>query len=353
MHIDELDTPHLVVDLDALEENLERYQAYFTQHGIGLRPHIKTHKCLAIAHMQMARGAIGITAQKLGEAEVMVAGGVDRDTLIPFNIIGRSKLERLTALTRRTRLTVAADSEVTIRGLSGACAAAGVTVGVVIELGRGGRCGVETAQLAGDLGALADSLPGVELRGVMIMPAPPSVRPFLQECLAAFDAKGLPHPIVSGGSTPAAFTSHEIPELTEFRAGEYPVGGMKHLSLKTHTVQQCAVRVLMTCVSRPTSERAIFDGGSKSLSAATFADEDRGSLMGHVVEFPEARFSGASEEHGQVDVSRCDPPPQIGDRVQVIPVHPCPTFNEHDTIAAVRGDRVEAFWPVHARGAIR
>jgi D-serine deaminase-like pyridoxal phosphate-dependent protein len=303
--------------------------------------------------MQMRRGAIGITCQKLGEAEVMVAGGVDRDVLIPFNIMGRAKLERLTALTRRTTLTVAADSKITIRGLSEATTAAGVSVGVVIELGGAGRCGVETAQLAGELATLADSLPGVELRGVMIMPTPPEIRPFLQECLAQFDAKGLPYPMVSGGSTPAAFTAHEIPELTEFRAGEYSVGGMKHLQLQTHTVAQCAVRVLMTCVSRPTANRAIFDGGSKSLSAALFADEERGALMGHIIEFPEARFSDASEEHGQVDVSRCDPQPKIGDRVQVIPVHPCPTFNEHDVFAAIRDDRVEALWPVHARGAIR
>ncbi len=353
MHLDELDTPHLLVDLDGLEDNLDRYQAYFSEHGIGLRPHIKTHKCLAIAHMQMARGAMGITCQKLGEAEVMVTGGVDRDVLIPFNIIGRPKLERLTALTRRTKLTVAADSQITIRGLSEATSAANVSVGVVIELGGGGRCGVETPELAGELAALVDSLPGVELRGVMIMPAPPAIRPFLQECLSQLDAKGLEYPIVSGGSTPSAFTAHEIPELTEYRAGEYPVGGMKHLQLGTHTVEQCAVRVLMTCVSRPTADRAIFDGGSKSMSGAVFADEERGSLMGHIIEFPEARFSGASEEHAHVDVSHCEARPQIGDRVRVIPVHPCPTFNEHDLIAAVRGDRVEAFWPVHARGAIR
>ncbi|HJP33922.1 MAG: alanine racemase [Candidatus Latescibacteria bacterium] len=353
MHIDDLDTPHLVVDLDGLEDNLDRYQSYFSSHNIGLRPHIKTHKCLAIAHMQMDRGAMGITCQKLGEAEVMVAGGVNRDVLIPFNIIGQQKLERLTALTRQTQLTVAADSEVTIRGLSEATTSAEVSVGVVIELGGGGRCGVETPELAGDLAALVDGLPGLELRGVMIMPAPPDIRPFLQACLAQFDARGLPHPIVSGGSTPAAFTAHEIPELTEFRAGEYPVGGMKHLQLQTHTVAQCAVRVLVTCVSRPTPTRAILDGGSKSLSAAVLTDEERGSLMGHIIEFPEARLAGASEEHGQVDVSGCAARPQIGDRMQVIPVHPCPTFNEHDVIAAVRGNRVEAFWPVHARGAIR
>lgn len=353
MRIDDLDTPQLLVDLDGLEDNLDRYQAYFDAHGIGLRPHVKTHKCLAIAHMQMARGAIGITCQKLGEAEVMVAGGVDRDVLVPYNIIGRSKLDRLVALTKCTDLTVAADSEHTLRGLSQATSAAGVAVGVVIELGRGGRCGAETPEQAAELGGLADSLPGLRLRGAMIMPAPPESRGFIQETLTRFDARGLAHPVVSGGSTACAFFAHQIPELTEYRAGEYPVGGVGHLRRKTHTVAQCAVRVLMTCVSRPTADRAILDGGSKSLSAATIRDDDGGSSMGYLVEYPEARFAGASEEHGQVDVSRCARKPQIGERVQVIPVHPCPTFNEHDVIAAVRGDQVEALWPVHARGQIR
>ena len=351
MKVEELDTPFLLVDLDALEDNIERAQAYCDKHGVGLRPHIKTHKCLEIAHMQMARGAMGIVAQKLGEAEVMVDGGVDKDTLIPYNIIGPQKLERLTKLTTRTRLTVAADSEYTVRGLSEACFSAGVEVGVVIEIGQG-RTGVETADQAAELGALVERSPGVEMRGLMIMPSTPELRPIIQEFLAKLDAKGLPHPIVSGGASPCLWTAHEIPEVTEHRAGEYPVGGMKHLAIGTHTVAQCAARVLMTVVSRPKVDSAILDGGTKALSAATHHD-DRGASIGHIIEFPEAHFSGASEEHGQVDVSQCDPKPQIGDRVQVIPVHPCPTFNEHDEIAAVRKGEVEAIWPVAARGKFR
>jgi D-serine deaminase-like pyridoxal phosphate-dependent protein len=351
MHIEELDTPALIVDLDGLEENLDRYQRYFDQHGIGLRPHIKTHKCVAIAHMQMRRGAIGITCQKLGEAEIMAAGGIDRDILIPFNIIGRQKLERLTALARRTRLTVAADSRYTIDGLSTAAVARDVEVGVIIELDQG-RTGVPTAEAAVELGKAVDSAPGLELRGVMIMPAPPSVRPFLREVLDAFDRAGLPHPIVSGGSTPSAFTAHEIPELTEFRAGEYPVGGVKHLELGTHTVNQCAGRVLATVVSRPNENRAVIDAGSKSLSAATASFHDQ-VVMGYVVEYPQARLSGASEEHGQIDLSACERKPEIGERVQVILAHPCPCFNEHDEIYALRENQVEAVWSVDARGAIR
>ena len=137
MHIDDLDTPFLLVHLDALEENLDRAQAYCDEHHVGLRPHIKTHKCLAISRMQMDRGAMGIVCQKLGEAEVMVDGGVDRDVLIPYNLVGRIKLERLAALAPRTRLTVAADSEYTARGLSEAMAASGTRVGVIVEVDQG------------------------------------------------------------------------------------------------------------------------------------------------------------------------------------------------------------------------
>ncbi len=351
MQLDDLDTPSLILDLDGLDGNLDRYHGYFRQHGIGLRPHIKTHKCLAVAHRQLQCGSIGITCQKLGEAEVMLAGGAGGDVLIPYNIVGAAKLSRLAALARQTRVTVAADSEFTVRGLGQAARTGGAPIGVVIEVDCG-RTGVGSAAAAVALGQLIQSQPGLELRGIMAMPTPPDIRPRLQEVLAAFDRAGLPHPIVSGGSTPAALTAHEIPELTEFRAGEYCVGGLAHLRRGTHTVAQCALRVLMTVVSRPTPGRAIVDGGSKALSASLYSDAS-GTCMGHVVEYPEARFVGASEEHGHLDVSACPEPPPIGTRVQVIPVHPCPCVNEHDEIVAIKGSRIEAIWPVHARGCSR
>ncbi len=351
MKVEDLDTPFLIVDLDGLEQNLARAEDYCERHGIGLRPHIKTHKCINIARMQMERGAIGIAAQKLGEAEVMADGGVAQDILIPYNIVGQKKLERLTALARRTRVTVAADSDYTVQGLSEACSKAGVTVGVAIELWQG-RTGVKDATKAVELAQLADRSAGTEIRGIMIMPSPPSARPLIREFLEKFDEHGIPYPIVSGGASPYLWTAHEIPELTEHRAGEYPVGGLRHLRSGTHTVEQCAVRVLMTVVSRPADEVAILDGGTKSLSAENFHDEE-GNLMGHIIEYPQARFHGASEEHGHVDVSACNPRPRIGEKVQVIPVHPCPTFNEHNELAAVSDNEVETIWPIHARGMIR
>jgi D-serine deaminase-like pyridoxal phosphate-dependent protein len=354
MHIDELDTPVLTVDLDALEDNLDRYQQYFTEHGIGLRPHIKTHKTLAIAHMQIQRGASGLTCQKIGEAEVMVNGGLDQDILIPYNIIGAQKLERLVALSKRTqRLTVAVDSAYTVEGLSAAASRAGVTLGVVVDMEVGGkRTGVPTPQGATALAEVVDKAPGLELRGLMLYPTPPSTRPLIQEVLELFDKKGLAHPIVSGGSTPNALRAGEIPELTEYRAGEYPMGGHGHLLRGTHTVEQCALRVIATVVSRPDDERCFLDSGSKTLSASVIQTE-RGSSVGYIVEYPDARLHGFSEEHGHVDISACSKKPQIGERVTVIPVHPCPCVNEHDELVAIRKGQVEAVWPVLARGKIR
>jgi D-serine deaminase-like pyridoxal phosphate-dependent protein len=353
MYVDDLDTPILTIDLDALEENLDRYQRYYTRHNIGLRPHIKTHKTLAIAHMQMARGAIGLTCQKLGEAEVMVAGGLTVDIMVPYNIIGKQKLDRLCALARQTRMTVAADSAYTVASLSETAAAEGVTIGVVVEVETGmNRTGVISPQQAVELAQLIDHSPGLELRGLMGYPTPPESRPLFQETLALLDRAGLPHPVVSGGGTRYAVQAHEIPELTEFRIGEYPVGGYGHLLAGRHTVEQCALRVIATVVSRPADGRAILDCGSKTMSASILKTA-QGDSIGYIVEYPDARFYGFSEEHGHVDVSACARKPKIGERVQVLPVHPCPCVNEHDELVAVRKGRVEAIWPIYARGKIR
>lgn len=354
MYIDELDTPVLTLDLDALEENLDRYQRYYTEHGIGLRPHIKTHKTLAVAHMQMARGAIGLTCQKIGEAEVMVNGGLNKDILIPYNILGKQKLDRLTALARRTEwLTVSADSLYTIEGLSAAATNAGVTLGVVVEMETGeNRTGATTPAGTVELAQAIDRAPGLELRGIMGFPTSPAARPLLQETLSLFDRHGLAHPIVSGGSTRYALQAHETPELTEYRIGEYPVGGYGHLLAGRHTVAQCALRVIATVVSRPTDGRAVLDCGSKTMSASLL-ETPKGTSIGYLVEYPDAHFYKFSEEHGHVDISACAQKPAIGERVQVLPVHPCPCVNEHDEIVAVRKGRVEAVWPIYARGKIR
>ena len=125
MLVQELETPILTIDINALNENLQRYQRYYDDHGILLRPHIKTHKSLAIAAMQMNSGACGLTCQKLGEAEVMVSGGLAVDILLPYNIVGERKLERLVALAKQAPITVSADSAYTVEGYSRAFADTG------------------------------------------------------------------------------------------------------------------------------------------------------------------------------------------------------------------------------------
>src|SRR5512147_13900 len=142
MHIDELDTPVPVVDVDIMEANIARLQAYLDEHNIANRPHIKTHKIPAIARMQMDAGAAGITCQKVSEAEVMAEVGFD-DIFIPYNIIGESKLKRLMSLASRVNVSVTADSAYTVRGLSSAAQQAGLTLTVLVECDTGAhRCGV-------------------------------------------------------------------------------------------------------------------------------------------------------------------------------------------------------------------
>ena len=352
MHIDGLDTPALLLDLDAVDDNLDRYQRYFDAHGIGLRPHIKTHKTVALAHMQVARGAIGLCCQTVGEAEVMVAGGVQTDILIPYNIIGALKLDRLTALARQVPVTIAADSEYTVRGLSEAADSAGVTIGVLIEIESGGKRVGVLPEKSAELGKVAHGLPGIELKGIMSFPTPPETRPSFQEAIENFDRAGLPHPVVSGGSTKSATEAHEVPEFTEYRIGEYVVGGADHMANGRHTLEQCATRVLTTVVSRPDEDRACLDAGSKTMSS-TQRDSDQGPRMGYVVEYPKAHFHSASEEHGMLDLSKCTDKPAIGDRVQVLPVHPCPCINEHDEMVVVRGNDVIAHWAILARGKVK
>ena len=157
--IDDLDTPCVTIDLDAVERNLARAQDYCRRNGLALRPHIKTHKIPEFARRQIELGAVGITCQKLGEAEVMADAGID-DILITYNIVGRQKLERLAALARRTRLTLVFDSREAAAGVSSALSAANLSAGAMVECDTGaGRCGVqspaETADLAAEISQLA------------------------------------------------------------------------------------------------------------------------------------------------------------------------------------------------------
>src|SRR5207237_3064174 len=150
-HIDQLETPAVMIDLDALEANITRLQTYLEQHHIANRPHIKTHKIPAVAHKQIAAGAVGVTCQKLGEAEVMAEAGI-QDIFLPYNLIGAAKLERLMTLARQVTMSVTADSELVVRGLSEAARRAGLRFTVLVACGAGtGRAAVQVPTAAAEL----------------------------------------------------------------------------------------------------------------------------------------------------------------------------------------------------------
>ncbi len=350
MQIDELDTPAAIVDLDTLETNITRFQRYLDDHHIANRPHIKTHKIPAIAHKQIEAGAIGITCQKIGEAEIMAQAGI-QDIFIPYNIVGGKKLERLAALARHVTLSVTADSEFTVKGLSEMARqhAIGVELPVLVEFDTGAhRCGVQTPQAAADLAWFIACQPGLRFGGLMTYPVNETTDPFVRAVREILAPKGLQISIVSVGSTSGMWQAHTHGEITEYRAGMYVYGDRYTIKSGAMSQDDCAFKVITTVVSRPTADRGILDGGSKTFSS------DLLGLSGHgyILEYPDAEIYSLSEEHGHVDFSRCANKPAIGERLTVIPNHCCVVSNLFNQVVGVRGNSVECVWDVAARGLL-
>jgi D-serine deaminase-like pyridoxal phosphate-dependent protein len=349
MHMDELETPVAVVDLDRLEANIRRLQAYLDEHGIANRPHIKTHKIPEIAHMQLAAGAAGITCQKLGEAEVMIQAGI-RDVFLPYNILGEAKLERLAHLARRANVSVTADSETTVRGLAPAMRRAGLTLPVLVEFDTGmSRCGVQSPREAAELARLIAGSEGLRFGGLMTYPTNDRTDEFVRAARELLAADGIPIERVSGGGTPQMWHAHEHPEVTEHRAGMYIFGDRYTIGSGAVALEDCAFTVRTTVVSRPTGDRGIVDGGSKTFSS------DLLGLDGHglILEYPEARFYSMSEEHGHIDFSACARRPSVGECLTVVVNHCCPVVNLFNHLVGVRAGQVEVVWPVAARGMLQ
>ncbi|HZS33525.1 MAG TPA: alanine racemase [Methylomirabilota bacterium] len=352
MLVKDLDTPVVTIHLDIMEQNIRRVQQLLDRHGIGNRPHVKTHKIPAIGRRQLDGGAIGIVCQKIGEVEVFADHGVGPDVLLAYNVLGRPKLDRLMAVAARVeRLTVVLDNEVVARGLSEAGVRHGRDVPFLVECDTGfGRNGVPTPEAAFDLARRAMKLPRMDFQGLMTFPnRDPDTRLFFERALALFKGAGIPVPVVSGGGTPALATVGQFPMLTEHRAGTCVYNDAMVVRSGTATWADCAMRVRATVVSRPVDDRAILDCGTKVLTSDLYGMPG----YGHVLEYPEAAIAALSEEHGTVDLSRCAERPAVGDVVQVVPNHCCVVTNMVDEVVGVRGDRVEVVWPVAARGKVR
>ncbi|GHA24302.1 alanine racemase [Devosia pacifica] len=347
----DLETPAVLIDLERVEANLKRTQDYADAHGVRLRPHIKTHKLPRFAKRQLELGAIGITVQKLGEAEVMADAGIS-DIFLPYNIIGASKLKRLRALTQRITIRVTADSSQVVDGLSQAFADADKPLDVLIECDTGGsRCGVQTPEAALELAQHIDKAAGLSFAGLMTYPAAggyAEAAQWLATAKTLIEDAGLPLRIISNGGTPDLWNAHANTVATEHRPGTYIYLDRMQVNFGMGTLEDCALTVLATVVSRPTETRAVIDAGSKALSS----DAPGLGGYGYIIGYPEAEISTLSEEHGVIDLTKCDTKPAIGDVLRIIPNHACVVSNLFNEVNLVSGDQVVETVPVAARGKL-
>ncbi len=340
------ETPIGVVDLARARANASKVVAYAEEHGLAWRPHVKTHKSLRVARLQLDAGARGLTVATLHEAEVMAS--LTDDLLLAYPPVGEAKLARLAALPERLDFKVALDSTEVTEPLAAAAVAAGRTVGVLVEQDVGlGRVGVQSAEEVVALARRVDEIEGVDFRGILFYPGhirmpSDAQRPHLTEVadrvdrtIEALGEAGLPPEIVSGGSTPTLWHSHEIPGLTEIRSGSCIYYDREALAVGVGAPDALAYTVLATVVSTAVPGRAVVDAGSKAL-----AKESRGGDDGYgvLLDRPEVRVVGLSEEHGVLDLGETRWVPRIGERVRIVPNHVCVSVNLQERLLAMDGE---------------
>ncbi|MEO8576444.1 MAG: alanine racemase [Gemmatimonadales bacterium] len=331
----DLDTPALYVDLDVLENNIATMQQQCREWGVGLRPHVKTHKIAEIAQMQLDAGAIGITVAKVGEAEVLPG----EDVLVGYPLV-KAKLPRLKELAKTRRVKVAVDSVEVARDLEGIETLVEVDVGV-------GRTGAQSPGQAVEIAKACS-----DFQGIFYWPSWLDETGFKAACiridavLDALSAAGFNAKIVSGGSTPGAANTPLIPQTTEIRPGTYVFYDVSSMEANVCVEADCALRVLTTVVSNAVPGQCVIDAGSKTLSSDQAVNSGKfGRVVGRTW-----TVRKLNEEHGYVEI---DGPAHIGEKVWVIPSHVCPTVNLHDEVWYGRNGRVDGSWKVTARGRVR
>ncbi|MEP0522107.1 MAG: D-TA family PLP-dependent enzyme [Hyphomicrobiales bacterium] len=349
--INSIPTPAFIVNEALAMRNIAAFQEHCDRKGLSLRPHIKTHKSIRFAKAQLAAGAIGITCQKISEAEAMIAEGIN-DILITYNIIGRDKLERLRALSERVQsLSVVADNSIVVAGLADAFRDAVRPLSVLVECDTGaGRCGVQTSQAAVGLAEEIASNAGLTFGGLMTYPANEGAQQavdFLRKTKKMLDERGLACPVISSGGSPDMWTAETAGVVTEYRIGTYIYNDRSLVERNTCSWDDCAGKVLATVVSTPTPTRAIVDAGSKALTSDLLGCDG----YGHVLGYPKIRIVELSEEHGTLTVDPTNPL-KIGDRVKIIPNHVCVVTNLYDQIWIEDANGRYTRLTVDARGTV-
>lgn len=359
----ELDTPALCVDLDRLEGNIRTMQAAATRFGIATRPHAKTHKSADIAKMQMAAGAIGICTAKLGEAEALMADGVDRICMTTSNL-SPSKIRRAMQLAKRSRHFIqATDTEQNARDLSAAAREAGVTADIVVDVAVGTRSGIPPDEGALALARLVDELPNLTLKGLLSYDGGAqhitgfatrkertlaSIEPNVKVREAMHKA-GLSTEIFSGGGTGTYNIQHHVPGFTDMQVGSYVFMDMQYLAIGSEDGNpvykdfESSLTVVGTVLNNRFPGRITTDAGAKALTL----NVPRAGVIGE----PEADYNAGSDEFGVITFKTGPAKAYaIGDRIEMIVPHCDPVVNLYDVMYGIRKDRVERLIRVTARG---
>jgi 3-hydroxy-D-aspartate aldolase len=356
----DVDTPALLLDLDAFERNLDAMARLLAGWRGRLRPHAKSHKCAEIARRQVARGAVGVCCQKVSEAETLVRGGM-RDVVVVNEVVGAAKLARLARLASDARIGVAVDDAGQVEELGRAAREAGTTLDVLVEVEVGlERCGVEPGPAAVALARLVADQPHLRFAGLQAYhgraqharrfearkAAAASAAAKVRETLALLSADGLSAATVTGGGTGTFQFDVAGGIYNEVQPGSYVFmdadygQNLDEAGRPVRTFDQ-SLFVLATVMSHPVPHRACVDAGLKAHSV------DSGMPL--VADIPGARYIRASDEHGIIELAdraRLS----IGQQIRLVPGHCDPTVNMHDWLVGVRGDRVEEVWPIDARG---
>lgn len=359
-----IETPALVVSEEILHNNISRMASFARSVGVQLRPHIKTHKTPQVTRLQLAAGASGITCAKVGEAEVMVRDAGVQDVLIAYPTVGESKYERLVELMKRARIIQAVDSLAAAHLISRTMTKFDVHMDVAVEVNTGqNRSGVQYGQATIELAREIARLPNLHLVGIMTheghanSASPDQIEAIaiqaghdMVETAQAIRSEGIDLPMVSVGSTPAAFYTPRAKGVTEMRPGTYVFNDNSALRYEQFGIDDMAARFVSTVVSRPAEGRAVLDTGSKSLAMdPSKAHTGHGYIVGH----PDAVIVKLSEEHGVVELPEGETGFDVGDRVEIVPNHICPTVNLMDELFIARDGRIVDTWQIAARGKVR
>lgn len=360
--IEDVDTPALLVDVDQLEANIRRYAEMAAKNGVQLRPHIKTHKTLEIARMQLSAGASGITTAKLGEAEVFANAGIN-DIFVAYPVIGDEKARRAAALAQRCHVIVGVESPKGIQQLSKAATEVGSTIFIRVEINSGlNRTGI-APDVAEALCRQVLAAPGLHLEGIFTFrgasfPGAPSKDPALLGRLEGelmislaeqLRKADIPIQAVSVGSTPTASSAAEVPGITEVRPGTYVFFDRMTTKAGTSSSNEIALSILATVVSRPAPNIAILDAGSKTFCGDIIPAN--AGLEGYAVttDGRNGVVVRMNEEHGIVELAPGFAP-EVGDKIAFYPNHVCTTVNLSDEVIMTQKGRVKEVWQVAARG---